>query len=113
MIRLLLVFLIIVFYLILVIYNTEEQVILKYALGYSTQPLPIYLVILVSFLVGMFLAAMLTLPGWIHTRIDLRKQRRTIEQMDRELNRLATISSREAKSEKPIPRDEARETEQL
>ena len=89
MIRLSFFLLIVVLYLIFVVYNQEESVTLKYAMSLSTQPLPIHVIILGSVVVGLFLGAVLALPAWFSLRSHIRRQRRTIEQMDEELDRIA------------------------
>ena len=110
MIRLLLLLLVIILYLTFVIYNLEERVVLNYVLGLSTQPLPIYLLILGSLIIGMILAAVLTLPGWIRMRMEMRRQRRTINQMEQELNRLASMAPNRPSSDKSIHAGEIEET---
>jgi len=110
MIRLLIILLVIILYFTFVIYNMEDRIILKYMLGLTTQPLPVYLVILGSLVIGMFLAGVLTLPGWVRLRIEMRRQRKTIEQMDHELNRLVSITSKGSKSNKTTYSDDLEET---
>ena len=110
MIRLLLLLLVIILYLTFVIYNLEDRVVLNYVLGLSTQPLPVYLLILGSLILGMILAGVLTLPGWIRMRMEMRRQRRTIDQMEQELNRLASMAPNRPNSDKATPADELEET---
>lgn len=110
MIRLLLLLLVIILYLTFVIYNLEERVILKYVLGLSTQPLPVYLLLLGSLIIGMILAAVLTVPGWIRIRMEMRRQRRTIDQMEQELARLASMAPNRPYTDKSIHTGEIEET---
>lgn len=110
MIRLLLLLLVIILYLTFVIYNLEERVVLNYVLGLSTQPLPVYLLILGSLIIGMILAAVLTVPGWIRMRMEMRRQRRTINQMEQELARLASMAPNRPNSDKSIHAGELEET---
>lgn len=110
MIRLLLLLLVIILYLTFVIYNLEERVVLNYVLGLSTQPLPVYLLILGSLIIGMILAAVLTVPGWIRMRMEMRRQRRTINQMEQELNRLASMAPNRPNSDTSIHAGEIEET---
>jgi len=110
MIRLILLLIVIILYFTFVLYNMEENIALKYALGLSTQPLPVYLVVLGSIMVGMFLAGVLVFPGWIRMRVEMRRQRRTIEQMEQELNRLAATAPDRAKSDKVAYADELEES---
>ena len=56
------------------------------------------------------LAAVLTLPGWIRMRLEKRRQRRTIDQMEQELNRLASMAPNRPNSDKAIHAGESEET---
>lgn len=109
MIRLIFLLIVIILYFTFVLYNMEEKIALKYALGLSTQPLPVYLLILGSIVIGMFLASILVLPGWIRMRVEMRRQRRTNEQMEQELTRLAAMASNSEKSDKVTYADELEE----
>ena len=110
MIRLLMLLLVIILYFTFVLYNMEEKIALKYVLGLSTQPLPVYLLVLGSLIIGMLLASILVLPGWIRMRLEMRRQRKTIEQMEQELSHLASIAPDRIKSEKSAYADELEET---
>ncbi len=109
MIRLFLLLLIIILYFTFVLYNKEDLIVLKFALGLSTAPLPVYLLVLGSLIVGMFLAGLLVLPGWIRMRIELRRQRRTIEKMEEELTQMASRLPDTAGSQKSVYADELEE----
>ena len=110
MIRLLLLLLVIILYLAFVIYNLEDRVVLHYVLGLSTRPLPVYLLTLGSLILGMILAVVFTLPGWIRMRMEMRRQRRTIAQMEQELNRLASMAPSRPSSDVATHADELEET---
>ncbi len=110
MIRLIFLLVVIILYFTFVLYNMEEKIALKYILGLSTQPLPVYLLILGSIMIGMFLAGVLVFPGWIRMRMEMRRQRRTIEQMEQELGRLAAMAPTRAKSDKVTYADELEES---
>ena len=97
MIRLLILLLVVILYFTFVLNNMEEMISLKY-LGLSTQPLPVYLLVLGALIIGMLLASILVLPGWIRMRMEMRRQRKTIEQMEQELSRLAAIAPDKIKS---------------
>jgi uncharacterized integral membrane protein len=92
MIRLLILLLVVILYFTFVLYNMEEKITLKYVFGLSTQPLPVYLLVLGSLTTGMLLASLLVIPGWVRMRMEMRRQRKTIEQMEQELSRLASIA---------------------
>ena len=109
MIRLIFLLIVIILYFTFVLYNMEENIVLKYALGLSSQPLPVYLVILGSIMVGMLLAGILVIPGWIRMRVEMRRQRRTIEQMEQELSRLADMAPSRTKSDRGTYVDELEE----
>jgi uncharacterized membrane protein YciS (DUF1049 family) len=110
MIRLIFLLIVIILYFTFVLYNMEENIVLKYALGLSTQPLPVYFVVLGSIIVGLFLAGVLVIPGWIRMRVEMRRQRRTIEQMEQELNRLADMAPNRQKSDRVVSADEREES---
>ncbi len=110
MIRLILLFIVIVLYFTFVLYNMEEKIVLKYTLGLSTQTLPVYLLVLGAIMIGMFLAGILVLPGWIRMRMEMRKQRKTIEQMEQELSRLAAMVPNRLKPDKTAYADEIEES---
>jgi uncharacterized integral membrane protein len=110
MIRLILLMIVIILYFTFVLYNMEEKIALKYILGLSTQPLPVYFLILGSVIIGMLLAGILVLPGWIRMRVEMRRQRRTLDQMEQELNRLAALAPDRAKSDKVAYADELEES---
>jgi uncharacterized integral membrane protein len=109
MMRLILLLIVIILYFTFVLYNLEEKTVLKYALGLSTQPMPVYLLILGSIMIGMFLAGVLVFPNWIRMRVEMRRQRRTIEQMEQELNRLAAMAPTSGKSDKVAYADDLEE----
>jgi uncharacterized integral membrane protein len=92
MIRLLILLLVIILYFTFVLSNLEEKTELRFLFGLKTQPLPVYLLVLGSFTIGMLLASILVIPGWIRMRMEMRRQRKTIEQMEQELSRLAAIA---------------------
>lgn len=99
MIRLVILLMVIILYLTFVVYNMEDKVALKYVMGLSTDPLPVYLLLLAALMLGMVLATMFTIPAWIRMKMELRRQRRTIEEMEEDLNRLNPMPDRIGKTE--------------
>lgn len=67
--------------------NMDQLVILHTFFGVTTRPIPVALTLLGAFAVGAIVAVILTLPGWITTRLELRRQRKTIRLMEEELSR--------------------------
>lgn len=88
MIRLWFLLAVFVLYLIFVVYNQEEKISLHYPLGLSTPPLPIHLVILGAVIAGLLLSLFLALPPWLQLKGQIRRQRRAIQDMEAELDRL-------------------------
>ena len=94
MIRLAFLLLAAVIYLIFVVYNQEERVVLHYIMGLSTQPISLHILVLGSAVAGLILGVFLFLPSWFHLRGRLKNQRRSIEWMEEELDRLAPSPSK-------------------
>ncbi len=94
MIRLAFLLLSTVLYLIFMVYNQDEKVILHYTLGLSTQPISLHILVLGAIVSGLILGVFLFLPTWFNLRGRLKNQRRTIEWMEDELDRLAPPTSK-------------------
>jgi uncharacterized integral membrane protein len=84
MIRLIL-FILLIFFLFTLSYtNSQVTVPIHYFWGWESKPVRIDVLILVAFLSGMLLALVFLLPGWIQMRLEIRKKRRYIEQLEAE-----------------------------
>ncbi|MFQ5454827.1 MAG: lipopolysaccharide assembly protein LapA domain-containing protein [Nitrospirota bacterium] len=78
-----------------VINNTEEMVVLNYFFGIEIRPIPLYLLVVGSFLTGILISLIMITPGWIRSKIDRRRQKRFIEEMKEELSTLRRTVSQE------------------
>ncbi len=72
-------------------------------LGIATQPLPVYLIILGSILIGMGLAGMFAIPSWLRHKMEIRRQRKTIQHMEQEIDRLAERTLDTSRAANPAP----------
>jgi uncharacterized integral membrane protein len=87
MIRLLIFILILVGAFAFMIENTEQTVQIRYFIGYSTAPIPVYQLVSGAFIVGMLLTGVLIFPEWIRMRLELRRQRKALERIEVEMGR--------------------------
>lgn len=97
MIRLILLILILIMALSFGLKNAEQEVTLEYYFGLSTSPLPVYQVVLGTFVVSVFLIGLMLFPEWIQMRLKLRRQRKALERLEEELIQLKPpVPSRES-----------------
>jgi len=68
--------------------NTEQTVQIKFLLGYATPPIPIYQLVAGAFLVGMVLTGLLIFPEWIRMRLTIRRQNKSLQRIEEEMDRL-------------------------
>jgi uncharacterized membrane protein YciS (DUF1049 family) len=101
MIRLILLILILLAALGFGVKNAEQAVTLKYYFGLSTQPIPVYQVVLWTFVVSVSLVGILLFPEWIKMRLQLRRQRKTLERLEEELTLLKPSPPSEASGPQP------------
>ncbi|MEK6538883.1 MAG: LapA family protein [Nitrospirota bacterium] len=59
----------------------KELVSISYVLG-STSPLPLYLVLIVTFFISAFVFTLILLPSWIRDKMEIRKLRRRLRDME-------------------------------
>jgi uncharacterized integral membrane protein len=88
MIRLILFIIVVLLLFTLSLTNAQDLVTIRYFWGWESQPIRIDLLILGSFLAGTLLAMIFLLPGWIGMKLAARRNRRTIEQLEAERDRL-------------------------
>jgi uncharacterized membrane protein YciS (DUF1049 family) len=88
MIRALIFILILLLGFTLVVKNTVQVVVLQYFFGLATPPLPVYQLVAGAFIAGMFLVGLMIFPEWIRMRLELRRQRKTLQRMEDEMARL-------------------------
>lgn len=84
MIRLIfsLIILLIVFILAMV---NKEPVQINYLLG-NTSQLPLYMILVGAFIAGGIVFSLLLLPAWIKNKMEIRKLRRSIKDIETETN---------------------------
>lgn len=88
------IFMIIVFGLLAgVAYFNQEQVIsLHFFSGMKTNPIPIYLIGLTTFLLGLLFGTLWVGPGWLRSVLARRKQAKRIEQLEIDLDRIRSAA---------------------
>jgi len=75
--------------------NQEQEVSLHFFWGMETSPLPIYLIVLSSFLVGLFVSVLIFVPGWIRSMLDRRKKSKRIEQLEINIDKMRSETLKE------------------
>ncbi|HUK57391.1 MAG TPA: LapA family protein [Nitrospiria bacterium] len=88
MIRILILILVLAGAFTFMIENTEQTVQIRYLLGYSTPPLPVYQLVAGAFIGGMLLTGLLIFPEWIRMRLELRRQRKALQRIEEQMDRL-------------------------
>jgi lipopolysaccharide assembly protein A len=88
MIRVLISTLILVAAFTFMIENTEQAVQIRYLLGYSTPPIPVYQLVAGAFITGMLLTGLLMFPEWVRMRLEIRRQRKSLQRIEDEMDRL-------------------------
>ncbi|MBI5192158.1 MAG: LapA family protein [Nitrospirae bacterium] len=63
----------------------KEPVQINYLLG-STSQLPLYMILIGAFIAGGIVFSLLLLPAWIKNKIEIRKLRRSIKDIETENN---------------------------
>lgn len=90
MIRLILVGLLLLLSLAFFLQNQEQEVTLHYLFGLRSASTPIYKPIFSAFVVGILVSAILLLPAWLQTRIELRRRTKALQDAEADLERLRT-----------------------
>lgn len=68
-------------------YSNQDQTIgLSLFWQVETGPLPVYVVVIASFLFGTIFALMMSFPGWLRSMINQRRQSKRIEQLEIDLD---------------------------
>ncbi|MFQ5596935.1 MAG: LapA family protein [Nitrospiria bacterium] len=75
--------------------NQEQMITLHFFGGMETNPLKVYWIATVTFLIGFFFAALFFCPGWIRSVLARRKQSKRIEQLEMDLDRVRASSLKE------------------
>lgn len=68
--------------------NTQQTVVLRFLLGYSTPPLPVYQLAAGGFLIGMGLTVLLVFPEWVKLRWELKRQRKAFLKIEKQMNKI-------------------------
>ncbi len=71
-----------------VVFNVEPRVVVHLIPGYTLQNIPLGVVIIVSFLLGLILGALISFPQIIKTRFQIRTLRKEKERLEKELKEL-------------------------
>lgn len=89
------------------LYNLDKTIRIRYFLGYETPPLPVYLLITGAFFFGMFFTVILAFPGWRKNRAQLKRNKKSFQRLESELQQNLALS--ETKKKKTSAIDEADE----
>jgi len=58
----------------------KDLVQISYILG-STSPLPLYLILIVTFVISGLVFTLILLPSWIHDKMEIRRLRRRLREI--------------------------------
>ena len=59
----------------------KDLVQISYILG-STSPLPLYLILIVTFVISGLVFTLILLPSWIHDKMEIRRLRRRLRELE-------------------------------
>ena len=59
----------------------KELVQISYIIG-STSPLPLYLILMVTFIISGLVFTLILLPSWIHDKMEIRRLRRRLRELE-------------------------------
>ncbi len=74
--------------LVITLMNTGQTVVIKFLLGFSTQEVPVYQLVVGGFLTGTLLSAILIIPEWVKLKWRLKKQKKAFLKIEKQLNRI-------------------------
>jgi uncharacterized integral membrane protein len=72
-------------------YENQEPVTLRYLLTWQLEPIPLFAVIMTSVGIGFVIASLFGWAAYLRGRKIIRQQRRTIAELQSELQRLRTL----------------------
>jgi len=72
-------------------YENQEPVTLRYLLTWQLEPMPLFVVIMTSVGIGFVIASLFGLAAYLRQRKIIRRQRRTIAELQSELHSLRTL----------------------
>lgn len=99
MIRVLIFILVLLLGFTVVVKNTDQTVVLQYFFSLATPPLPVYQLVAGAFIMGMLLTGLMIFPEWVRMRLEIRRQRKSLQRIEDEMARLRPPSP--AMSSKP------------
>ncbi len=76
--------------------NQDQMIALHFFWGMQTNALPFYLIVLGTFLIGFFLAALLFVPSWVRSMLDRRRKSRRIEQLEIDIDKMRSKTIKDA-----------------
>lgn len=83
------IFMLMLFALFFLLVNNKDQVVqIQYTLGKTSQPVPLYLLFLGTFLSGLGAAVILIFPSWLKSKLESRRQKKEIESLEEEVGQL-------------------------
>ena len=85
--------------------KNSDPIVLKYYYGYSTPPVPLYVVLLAAVVVGAIFAALFAIGERFYFRHEIRKRDRVIRDMETEL-----VSLRNLPLNEPLPPAESKDS---
>ncbi|HIE64282.1 MAG: LapA family protein [Nitrospira sp.] len=74
--------------------NQDQTISLSIFWQMDTGPLPVYVIVIASFLFGTIFALMMSFPGWLRSMIEQRRQGKRIEQLEIDLDRIRSEALR-------------------
>ena len=79
--------------------NSEQHISLEYYFGLSSGPLPVYQVVLGTFLIGIILGTTLILPECMHFYMKARRHRKALSRLGQELEAIKPTRTSSANNE--------------
>ncbi|MEC4678920.1 MAG: LapA family protein [Nitrospirota bacterium] len=76
--------------------NQEQQASLHFFWGMETKLLPIHLIALGSFLIGLLFSVLLFVPGWVRSMLDRRKKSKRIEALEIDIDKMRSETLKES-----------------
>jgi uncharacterized integral membrane protein len=72
-------------------YENQEPVTLRYLLTWQLEPIPLFAVLMAAVAIGFVIACLFGLAAYLRQRQIIRRQRRTIAELQSELQSLRTL----------------------
>jgi uncharacterized membrane protein YciS (DUF1049 family) len=94
MLRIILIFLILVGAIAFGLQNHSDTVTITFLPGVRSDLVPVYILALGSFVVGMAASILMMLPMWMRDKLELRKQRKSLSRAEDELSQMRNIKAK-------------------